>query len=185
MINIDKILFLKHIVIFPNLGEIIYSFKVINDKIFGNNIMEQSQLEQIKELISQTNIEIIKCYKDLFFFLFYISSPGFFIVICLIIIQIISIIVFIRKDLYLIKKYIFTITNQYILYLTIQKNGNAIGGNNIVPNLYENKVIKYMEPPKKRSVQTSKKEINDDAVYKKKKKRKTTSNKKKKISFNL
>ena len=29
--------------------------------------MEQSNLEEIKELISQTNIEIIKCYKDIFF----------------------------------------------------------------------------------------------------------------------
>ena len=42
-----------------------------------------------------------------------------------------------------------------------------------------------MEPPKKRSVQTSKKDINDDEVYRRKKKRKTTSYKKKKISFNL
>ena len=72
--------------------------------------MEQSNLEEIKELISQTNIEIIKCYKDIFFAKYYISSPGFFIVFCLIIIQIISIIVFFYKDLYLIRKYIFSIT---------------------------------------------------------------------------
>ena len=111
---------------------------IINDKIFGNNIMEQSQLEQIKELISQTNIEIIKCYKDLFYSKYYISSPGFFIVICFIIIQIISFITFFYKDLYLIKKYIFIITNQYILYLTIQKKSNVIGGDNIIPNIFTN-----------------------------------------------
>ena len=159
--------------------------EIINDKILGNNIMEESQLKEIKEIISQTNIEIIKCYKDIFFGKYYASSPGFFIVICLIIIQIISIIVFIRKDLYLIKKYIFTITNQYILYLTIQKNGNVIGGDNIVSNLYENKVINYMEPPRKKTLQTNKKELKDNEVYRRFKKRKTTSNKKKKISLNL
>ena len=158
---------------------------IINDKIFGNNIMEQSQLEQIKELISQTNIEIIKCYKDLFFSKYYISNPGFFIVICFIIIQIISIIVFLYKDLYLIRKYIFTITNQYILYLTIQKNDNVIGGDNIAPNLYQKRVIKYMEPPRKKTVQTSKKEIKNNEDFRGIKKRKTTSNKKKKISLNL
>ena len=158
---------------------------IINDKIFGNNIMEQSPLEEIKELISQTNIEIIKCYKDLFFSKYYISSPGFFIVVCFIIIQIIFMIVFFYKDLYLIRKYIFKITNQYILYLTIQKNGNIIEGNNIVPNLYENKVIKYMEPPRKKSFQTSKKEIKANEEVRRTKKRKTTSNKNKRISLNL
>ena len=138
-----------------------------------NTIIEQSQLEEIKELMDQTNIEIIKCYKDIFFAKYFISSPGFFIVICLLIIQIISMIVFFCKDLYLIRKYIFEITNQYILYLTIQKNGNEIGGDNIVPNIYENKVIKYMEPPRKRIIKTNNKEIkdNDEVFGRNKKKR--------------
>ena len=103
----------------------------------------------------------------------------------MIIIQIICIIVFFYKDLYLIRKYIFTITNQYILYLTIHKNGNAIGGDNIGSYIYENKVIKYMEPPRKKTKKASKKEIKDNDVFRRIKKRKTTSNKKKKISLNL
>ena len=156
--------------------------EIIYDKIFGNSIVEQSQLEEIKELISQTNIEIIKCYKDLFFSKYYISSPGFFIVICLIIIQIISFIVFLYKDLYSIRKYIFTITNQYILYLTIQKNNKVIGGDIIAPKMNENKVIKYMEPPRKRN---SKKEIKNNKAFRRTKKRKTTSKIRKKVALNL
>ena len=150
-----------------------------------NTIIEQSQLEEIKELLNQTNIEIIKCYKDIFFAKYYISSPGFFIVICLIIIQIISMFVFFCKDLYLIRKYIFTITNKYILYLTIHKNNNEIGGDNIVPNIYENNVIKYMEPPRKKPINTSNKEIKDIEVFGRNKKRKEISNKKKKACLNL
>ena len=42
-----------------------------------------------------------------------------------------------------------------------------------------------MEPPRKKSVQTSKKEIKNNEVFRRIKKRKTTSNKKKKINFNL
>jgi len=132
---------------------------IINDKIFGNYIIQQSQLEEIKELISQTNIEIISCYKDIFFSKYYISSTGFFIVICLIIVQIISMISFFYKDLYLIRKYIFTITNQYILFLKSQKNSRSIGGNNIVPNINERKVIKCMEPSKKRNIKAIRKEL--------------------------
>ena len=90
---------------------------------------------------------------------------------------------FFYKDLYLIRKYIFSITNQFILYLIIQKNGNATGGDNIVLNIYENKVIKYMEPSRKKAVKTSKKEIKDNEVFRRIKKRKTKSNKKKKISL--
>jgi len=132
---------------------------IINDKIFGNYIIQQSQLEEIKELISQTNIEIISCYKDIFFSKYYISSTGFFIVICLIIVQIISMISFFYKDLYLIRKYIFTFTNQYILFLKSQKNSRSIGGNNIVPNINERKVIKCMEPSKKRNIKAIRKEL--------------------------
>jgi len=40
-----------------------------------------------------------------------------------------------------------------------------------------------MEPPRKKTVKTSKKEIKDNEVFRRIKKRKTNSNKKKKISF--
>ena len=159
--------------------------EIINNKIFKNSIIEQSELKEIKELISQTNIGIFSCYKDLFFSKYYVSNPGFFIVFSLIIIQIICIIVFFHKDLYLIRKYIFKITNQYILYLSIHKNANIIAGDNIITNINENKVIKYMEPPRKKNVKINKKEIKDNEVFRKFKKRKPKSNKKKKVSFNL
>ena len=103
----------------------------------------------------------------------------------MIIIQIICIIVFFHKNLYLIRKYIFKITNQYILYLSIHKNANIIAGDNIITNINENKVIKYMEPPRKKNVKINKKEIKDNEVFRKFKKRKPKSNKRKKVSFNL
>ena len=39
---------------------------IMDNNILTNNILVQSAFGEIKELISKTNIEVIRCYKDLF-----------------------------------------------------------------------------------------------------------------------
>ena len=106
---------------------------LINNNILSNNAWYQSQMAQIQELISETNIIIITCIKEFFKFKYPISSIGFYIVMSIIAFQIVVTIIFCTRSLNPIKKYIFDIIDKYIFYLTGQKNE-----------------IKMNEPPKKK-----------------------------------
>ena len=89
------------------------------DNIFNdNNILSKSQeMQEIKEIISQTNIEIIRCYKNIFLLSNIKTFIGGLIIVILIIGQIISTIIFFSKNKYLIRTYIFRITNKYINFI--------------------------------------------------------------------
>lgn len=43
---------------------------ILNDlmskNILENNLLYQSQLGEIEDMLKQTNLEILKCYKDIF-----------------------------------------------------------------------------------------------------------------------
>ena len=95
-------------------------------------------------MLSNTNIAIIKCYKYILQYNYFIKCTGGFIILCLIFIQIIFTIVYCSNSLYYIRKYIFSISNKYLIYITKEKmNYNRIS-NDFPPN-FSNKP----NPPKK------------------------------------
>ena len=108
---------------------------IMNNGFFENNMFIQTK--EIQELISQTNINIIKCYNDILNFEYYKSNIGAFIILFLIIIEIIITIIYSLNSLYSIRKYIFAITEKYVLYLTNNKN-----------QIKEEKENKFLEPKK-------------------------------------
>ena len=122
---------------------------LMGSNLFGNNIFYQSSLGELESMIQKTNIEVIKCYKDIFELQYYISNSGGFLILGLILVQIILIIIYFCKSLYSIRKYIFNITDKFLSYLTSQKNNGLISNNNSSLNMKENKLIKHKEPPKK------------------------------------
>ena len=127
---------------------------LINYNKFINNLLYHTQIVEIKDFLSQTNIEVIKCYKYIFLFKYYKKCTGCFIIFTLIIIQIILTIIYYCKSIFLIKKYLFEITAKYLRFLVIEKNIDLSNNNKI---LLKNK-DKHMildEPPKK------KKKLND------------------------
>ena len=87
-----------------------------NDLIKGNKFLESS-IENIKTLVQKTNIEILKCYKDLFKREFYISNHGSFIIFGLCIIQLILTIIYYKKYIFAMRKYLFNITYNYLMLL--------------------------------------------------------------------
>jgi hypothetical protein len=95
---------------------------LINKNKFSDNIWYKSQIGQIQEILSQTNIEIIKCIKEFFKYKYCIYCIGSYIILSFIITQIISSIIYFKKSLYPIKKYIFDITDKFILHLLNKKN---------------------------------------------------------------
>ena len=150
----------------------------INNKenILSNNILYQSQIGQIEEMISNTNIGIIKCYKDIFKYKYFISSTGGFIILSLIFVQIICTIIYSWNNLYKIRKYIFMITNKYLFYLS-NPNNNLPFQNNSIPSTEKAKA-----PPKKNKIIERQASLNETKgrknIRRHKGKGKTTINKK-------
>ena len=124
---------------------------LMENKYFGKNILFQSSLGEVESLIKKTNVEVLKCYKDIFVLKYFISNTGGFIIISLILAQIILAIIYYCKSLYSIRKYIFNITEKYIEYLESIRNKIFPYFNNAISNK-NNKFIKYKEPPKKRTI---------------------------------
>ena len=107
----------------------IYEWKFSNLKkqnILEENLMYQSGLGEITDLISHTNIEIIKCYKDIFIYNIFISNTGGFIILSFISIQIIVSIIYLKGGIYHIKKFVFEITNKFISFLSLQKDNSSL-----------------------------------------------------------
>ena len=69
-------------------------FNNILSNSLGTDLLSQSQLGDIKNILGQTNIEIIKCYKDIFKYKFFISSSGNFLILILILCQVICTIIY-------------------------------------------------------------------------------------------
>ena len=80
--------------------------KIINSNLLANNAWYKSQVGQIQEFIGQTNIRIMKCFKEFFKYKYFISCIGSYIIGGFLIIEIISSIIFFTKNLFPIKKYI-------------------------------------------------------------------------------
>ena len=158
-----------------------------NNNIFQKNLLVQSQIGEIESLISETNIIIIKCYEILFNYKYFITFLGGYIILILLLIQIILTIIYYKRSLFLLKKYIFNITDKYIAYLAKQKI-NELSINNSL-EFHNNTNAKNSAPPKRKIGLTPKVE-NENVVRKGQKaktkfdKKRTKSNRnKKKMTF--
>ena len=135
---------------------------IFNTDFLGNNLFLKNELEEIQNLFKATNIEVLKCYKSIFIYKYFISCTGGFLIIVLILIQIVLTIIYYYSCFFKIQKYIFNISEKYILYLFNQVN-NIIPSNNNLKEKQNNK-----EPPKKRSIiKDVKSEINNNDIKEK------------------
>ena len=113
---------------------------IINNDLLKDNVLISSATNEIFELISQSNIQVLKCYK--YIFKYFAKLSGGYIVSILIISHIILSFIYYNVDLLIIKKYIFNLTEQYLNYL--KKNKNR-----------ENKFLKINLPPQKKGIKKS------------------------------
>ena len=154
-----------------------------NDKnknnIFGNNLLVQSEIGEIESLITETNIEIIKCYKLLKNYKFYLKYIGVYIIIILLLVQIILVFIYHNKSLYILKKYIFNITNNYTTYLLKQKINELSNYNNSL-EYYDNLSMNKNQPPKRKIKANQGEKTN----FTRKAKKSQTKNEKTKINRN-
>ena len=89
----------------------------INNEIIEGNKFLANSMAEIKTLIQKTNIEVLRCYKDLFHIKYYLSNHGSFIIMALLIIQIILTVIYYTKYIHAMRSYLYNITQKYLSYL--------------------------------------------------------------------
>ena len=97
---------------------------IVNNELIKDNVFINSITNEIVDIITQSNLEVLKCFK--YVFKNFKKSLGGFISLFLIFIHIILTLIFYRFHLPKIKTYLFNITSQYLLYLT--NSNNSISG---------------------------------------------------------
>ena len=120
------------------------SKNIFDNDIIGDNVLVKEAIEGIIEMLSNLNIEILMCFKDVFDFNYIKKNAGGFIVIILFIIHTIFIIYFYSITKEQITRYIYSLTEKYIMYLIKNDKTNKINSSFIK----KNKTIK--NPPKKK-----------------------------------
>ena len=103
----------------------IMNMNIINDNPYGKAVQE------ILEAISKLNIDVVKCFKDIFNTKYFSKNEGGFIMIGLFLGQISCFIKYAIDGLYFIRKYIFNLTSSYTEYM--DKNGNELKKNVNMP----------------------------------------------------
>ena len=114
---------------------------IVNNEYIEGNVLIESSIKEITDIISNSNLDVLKCFKDVFKKEYIKKGIGEFIIITIFIFQIIFSIIFLIYNMDQIRRYIYFRSEQYI-NLTNKQNKEKKLINNI------NKV-KIKEPPKK------------------------------------
>ena len=94
-----------------------------------SNIYEAA-VKEVFNVLDQINLAVMSCYKDLFEYKYFIKCTGGLIILCLFFIQCINIIIYYFLSIFSIKKYIFNMTENYILFL----NNSPLYNPNMINN---------------------------------------------------
>ena len=117
------------------------------NKKMNENPLYNNEFGDFEEFIYSTNINVIKCYKDLFVHKYFIKCYGGFIILSLILIQILCTVAYCFRSKFYLKKNIFCITNKYLNYLT-KKIQNKLQRTQKISFINQN-MNKISVPPRK------------------------------------
>ena len=120
---------------------------LIRNEFIEDNAILSNTLGEITEIISNSNLDVLKCYENVFKIKFIKKGYGGFIIFSIIFFEIILSLIFIFYDINMIRKYLYNLTNYY-LYLISDKKKN-ISLNNVIKNTRFLTVGGIYNPPKK------------------------------------
>ena len=109
----------------------------------------QNAVNEVFDILDQINLAVMACYKDLFQYKYFVKCTGGIIILCLIVIQCISIIIYFFLSFFTMKKYIFNLTENYILLLNKSPMFNIIMENKINQKNAKHEKKSESGPPKK------------------------------------
>ena len=122
---------------------------LINKDFLGDNIFFKSAMSEIRKLFQDTNIEVLRCYKDLFHVKYYLLNHGSFIIFILFIIQIILVIIYNHKYIFSMRKYLYNLMQTYLIYLEEKGIASSNQFDNSLDNI-PNELIKFKANPNKK-----------------------------------
>ena len=111
----------------------------------------KKEIGELEELIYSTNINVVKCYKELFVKKYFIKCYGSFIILGFILIQIICTIFYFCKSKLHLRKYFFSIINKYLNFLKDKQQKNDIQKYILKKPLSKGKIVQYYYPPRRYS----------------------------------
>ena len=94
---------------------------IVNLNVMGDNLYVKA-ITEVLDVISELNIAVIKCIKDIFNKEKFISCTGAYIIMGLFAVQVACLIKFVIDGLYYIRKYIYNLTKSYLDYIGIKIN---------------------------------------------------------------
>ena len=123
-----------------------------------DKILEQTQLSFVEDIITSSNIYVIKCFKSVFDRKSINKCYGGFFILLLFIAKIILTLIYYKRNIYSINKYIFLITNKYIDYLSQNKTNqkdNDISNKDIKENISIKSINENNAPPKHNKIDSN------------------------------
>ena len=135
---------------------------IINNDLIERNAIFQNTIGEITDIISSSNILVLKCFKNVFKKEYFLKGHGAFIIMSIAIIQIIFAFLFTLYDMRIIKKYLFNLTEYFMLYINKNRNNTISSSGN----------TKLKAPPKRHRKTNSK--IEKSFGKKKRNRRKNT-----------
>ncbi len=96
---------------------------LFQNDLIGDNVLVKEALEEIAEIMSNLNIEVLLCYKDIFNFYYFKKNIGGFIIITIFILYSFCIVYFFNITRDKIRRNIYSLTDKIISYIE-KKNIN-------------------------------------------------------------
>ena len=91
--------------------------EILSGNIFTENAFISKISDEIIEIISLSNLEILKCYKDIFIYKYFKKNIGEFIILAIIFLQTICLNIFIFNSMNNMRKYAFGLIEIYLKYI--------------------------------------------------------------------
>ena len=117
---------------------------LMNKELIEGNVFLENTLGELTDLISSSNIIVLKCYEDVFKKEFILKGIGGFIIIGILMFELVFALIFIINDIAIIRKYLYNLTQYFMIYNSVQ-NKNSMKITNIMSELR-----KIIAPPKKK-----------------------------------
>ena len=158
-----------------------------NEENLKDKVLEEAQIGFIEEILSSSNLYVIKCINLVLKPDILKKGYGGFIILSLFIIEIICAVIYCKRNIYSINKYIFIITNKYIKYLLYQKPSGIKRITNIKnkPNIIQHENTNKNNNPPKQNIQNERKSVDNIKPNVRKNLPKSKSARKEKINNNI
>ena len=141
------------------------SFNLLDNNIVEGNALLENSLGEIAEIISNSNLDVLKCFQNVFKIKNLYKNVGGLIIIGILLFQIIFSVKFLLSEVNVIMRYLYDLTNSYIEFIK-KEDKNIIEDKNIkkqnTKKYLVNKKNKIKYPPKKKNIKNKSNLINED-----------------------